>query len=196
MDPFIVGSLISAGSSLLGGALDRKAQKGEMAHKINTGKAFGLHPLASIGAQTSGFQPVMNQALTSAGRSIQDGLMARETSASKAKADALLDAQIAEAQSRTILNKANAQRALVGPGAPLDPFAMRRENALIEVQLENGDKVLVPNPDVYEISPTELATGRMVLEGGRAVAKPSRRYSPPPNKPKSSSPGNWPGQWN
>ena len=176
MDPFVTGSLISAGSSLLGGIFGSKSQKNaaarEMDQKIQTGKKYGLHASTSIGAQTSGYQPVMNQAFTSAGRSIQ-GLAARaDAKADRAREDRgkeLLDAQIAEAQSRTILNKANAQRALVGPGAPTDPYAPRKANALISVKLENGDTVLVPNPDVYEISPTELATGRLVLEGGRVV---------------------------
>lgn len=177
MDPFVTGSLISAGSSLLGGLFGRKSQKtaaaNEMKQKIEMGKRYGLHPSTAIGAQTSGYQPVMHQAFTSAGRSIQEGLAARaDAKADRAREDrgkALLDAQIAEAQSRTILNKANAQRAMVGPGSPVDPYAPRKANALISVKLENGDTVLVPNPDVYEISPTELATGRLVLEGGRVV---------------------------
>lgn len=188
MDPFVTGSLISAGSSLLGGIFGRNTQKKaagrEMQQKILMGQKYGLHPSTSIGAQTSGYQPVMNQAFTSAGQSIQQGMAAKaDAKADRAREDrgqALLDAQIAEAQSRTILNKANAQRALVGPGAPADPYAPRKANALISVRLENGDTVLVPNPDVYEISPTELATGRLVLEGGRVVdnaQKPRKRPS-------------------
>lgn len=179
MDPFIGGALISAGGSLLGGLLDRKASKNatgrEMAQKIETGARYGLHPLASIGAQTSGYQPVYSQAFTSAGQAIQGGMSARADARADRRRERtqerLAEAQIAEAQSRTILNAANARRALVGPGAPRDPYAMRQENALMSVRLENGDVVQVPNPDVYEISPTELATGRIVLEGGRALER-------------------------
>lgn len=194
MDPFIAGSLITAGSSLLGGVLDRKAQKSiegiQMADKIRTGAKFGLHPLAAIGAQTSGYQPVMAQALTSAGQAIQTGLAERSNSRAanqlQQKQERLIEEQILEARSRTALNLANAKRVVVGPGSPVDPYAMRTENALMAVRLENGDIVYVPNPDVYEISPTELAAGRGMLEGGRIVSKIPQGEAPPvmPANPK------------
>lgn len=182
------GQILGAALPFLGGAMDRRDKRThagrEMAQKIETGKRFGLHPLASIGAQTSGFQPVMSQAMTSAGQSIQQG-MARAAdrkgeAALQRKQEQLIDEQILEARSRTLLNTANARRAAVGPGSAVDPYAPRKENALISVRLENGETVLVPNPDVYEISPTELATGRIVLEGGRQV---ERATNP---KPRSS----------
>ena len=95
----------------------------------------------------------------------------------------LIDAQILEARSRTILNTANAKRALVGPAAgPDDPFAMRQENALIKVRLEDGTIVQVPNPDVYEIGPSELLTGRAILESGRAVHHLTNQTSNSPGR--------------
>lgn len=177
MNPFVLGSLISAGTSFLGGVMDRNAQatqaSREMTQKIETGRKFGLHPLASIGAQTSGYQPVMSQAMTSAGNSIQMGLAQRENAKAQdsiqAKQEALIDEQILEARSRTALNMANAKRTI--GGTALDPFRRRQENALIEVMLENGEVILIPNPDIYEISPTELATGRVIIEGGRGIAR-------------------------
>lgn len=199
MDPFIVGSLISGASSLLGGALDRKDQKHaagrEMEDKILMGRKYGLHPLASIGAQTSGYAPVMSGAFESAGNAIQTGLAqranARSASGLERKQEQLMDAQILEATSRTRLNEANAKRALVGTGLPEDPFARRKENALVEVMLENGDVVLVPNPDVYEISPTELAAGRLMLEGGRVVSQ----VSGPPTRSRRSPPAEYSTDW-
>lgn len=65
----MIGSLISAGTSLLGGILGNKkadkqskmqktfAQKG-IRWRVNDAKAAGLHPLAALGAQTQSYQPV------------------------------------------------------------------------------------------------------------------------------------------
>lgn len=165
----------------LGGMMDRadqrKAASREMSSKIETGKKFGLHPLAAIGAQTSGYQPVMAQAMTSAGNSIQAARAREDQQREAAKVEGLqrelLESQIAEVRSRTLLNQRNALRPLVGPASEDDPFRRRQENALIEVMLENGQVVTIPNPDVYEISPTELATGRVILEGGRVLENAS-----------------------
>lgn len=183
MDPFVLGSLISSGSSFLGGLLDRKDQRAapgnEMRQKIETGREYGLHPLVSIGAQTSGYQPVMSQAMSSAGQSIQTGLAERANAKAAAsmakKQEALIDEQILEARSRTMLNQANARRALVGPGAPADPFAMRKENAWIQVRLKDGTIVEIPNPDVHEISLTEALVGAGLLQGARIPANTEGR---------------------
>lgn len=140
-------------------------------------RAAGIHPLAAMGA-ASGYQNPFGS--SPAGNALGDGINAfreDQAAARQERADAplrkkqseLLDAQIAEARSRTTLNQANAHRTLVGPAASLDPYAPRKENALISVRLENGETVLMPNPDLYEISPTELATGRVLIEGARQV---------------------------
>ena len=62
----------------------------------------------------------------------------------------------------------------MGPNAPFDPFEMRNENALINVLLENGEIIKMPNPDLYEVGPAELATGRAIIEGARQYQKPEK----------------------
>lgn len=179
MDPFIGGALISAGASLLGGFLDSKEQRvapgREMQQKIDVGRANKLHPSVAIGAATTPYTPAFGGALSEAGRAVQEGMSTKEAARlqreNQEKQNDLIDAQIMEATSRTLLNNANTRRTLMAQGSTVDPFAMRQENALIRVKLENGDIVTIPNPDVYEISPTELATGRIILEGGRALEK-------------------------
>lgn len=175
MDPFIVGSI---GSSLLGGLFGRRSQKREQALQrefaqnslrwnVQQARAEGLHPLVGAGQPGAQYQPSHASPMQGALEGVSQALASR---AGQKKQDQLLEAQIEEAQSRTILNKANAQRAMIGPNAPVtDPFKMRSENALIRVKLENGDIILMPNPDVYEISPTELATARLIMEGSRAA---------------------------
>lgn len=174
MDPFVLGSALSAGASLLGGVLDRKDQRSatgrDMTQKIEVGKKYGLHPSVSIGAQSGSYYPVMAGALGEAGQSVQQGLVAKAEAKARESAqnqeNALIAAQIEEARSRTLLNTVNAKRAMEKPDVQ-DPFAMRKENALMAVKLENGDIVWVPNPDVYEISPTEAATMRAIIEAAR-----------------------------
>lgn len=173
IDPFIVGSI---GSSILGGLFGRKNQKDQTALQrefaqnslrwnIQQARAEGLHPLVGAGQPGAQYQPSQASPMQGALAGISDVLLSQS---GRKKQEQLVDAQIEEAQSRTILNKANAQRALLGPNAPnTDPFKMRSENALIRVKLENGDIILMPNPDVYEISPTELATARVLMEGSR-----------------------------
>lgn len=157
-------------------------------------KKAGLHPLAVMGNNSSysspiqvgaGFNPVtdgantgsaIGDAIASGAATIANKVDGKANAMAKAEAEnmkkegQLLDAQILESRSRTLLNQTNARRSLVGPQSPVDPFAIRQENALMEVKLENGDKVLIPNPDVYEVGPSELVTGRALLEGGRVVA--------------------------
>lgn len=190
MDPIITAGLISAGSSLLGGVLGRNAVKkttsAEMRAKILTGKEFGLHPLASIGASSGGgytgsyLGEGIAQAGAAAAQAVRD--KADKKDPLRIKEAELLDAQVEEARSRTRLNDLNAARS-----AGLDPFAPRKENALIQVKLENGEVVWVPNPDVYEIGPSELATGRTMLEGARVVGRVTAN-SPPPGTPEKNFP--------
>lgn len=173
MDPLVIGALIQGASSLLGGALNRrgvgKTTADEMRAKILTGQEFGLHPLAAIGAQTSGYSGhYIGDGVADAGAALGQAISAkgerdRSRSLEKAELD-LVQAQTEEVRSRTRINEMNAR-----PAAPIDPYAMRQVNSLIAVKLENGDIVYIPNPDVYENSPTELVTGRGIIEGARAV---------------------------
>lgn len=179
MDPFIGAALVSAGASLLGGIFDRKDAResaGRQMHQmIRTGAEYGLHPSTSIGANIPGYTPAFGGALSEAGTAIQRGLSAREENRlqreNMKKQNQLIDAEILESTSRTILNNANARRTSMASGSVVDPFAMRQENALIEVRMENGEIIRIPNPDVYEIGPTELATGRVLLEGARELQR-------------------------
>lgn len=179
LDPIITGALISAGGALLGGAVGdarapgvaKRVTAAEMRSKIITGREFGLHPLASIGAQTSGYSGSylgdgIAEASRSVGQAVQERGREKKSAVLDAKRGELVDAQIAEARSRTLLNEANARSV----GA-VDPFKPRKENALVEVMLENGDIIFIPNPDLYEVSPTELATGRSLIEAARIAQK-------------------------
>ena len=192
-----IGALISAGASLIGGALNRRANRAAEKRRLNfertriqtvaaDAKKAGIHPLSALGV-AAGYQNPYGSAPS--GSTLGDGIAAAgdiigrsvPTKTQKAK-DAqaatlnekqaqLLDAQILESRSRTNLNSANAKRALLGPNSPVDPFGMRQENALIKVKLENGDIVRIPNPDIYDISPSELVTARGIIEGARVVEK-------------------------
>lgn len=173
----VVGGLIGARSVSNQQKKAHQFEKRRIQTLAKDAKAAGIHPYAALGAGAGYSNPFTS---SPAGSFIGDGVAAAGQgideefgkSASKSlasKQGELLDAQIAEARSRTVLNSANAKRTLIGPSAPTDPFAMRKENALIEVRLENGTIVKIPNPDVYEVGPTELVTGRTLLEGGRGV---------------------------
>ena len=156
-----------------------KFEKNKLQYLAADAKKAGIHPYAALGAGAGYSNPYTSSPV---GSSIADGVGALGDAIDgkigeakgkdlKAKQGELLDAQIAETRSRTVLNSANAKRALIGPHASTDPFRMRKENALIEVKLEDGTVVKIPNPDVYEIGPTELATGRGIIETSRGVKK-------------------------
>lgn len=201
MDPILTSSLISAGGNILGGLLGKGKSPGQtvraqMRAAISTGAKYGLHPLASIGAASGGYSTgnVLGDGLAAAADALAQGVAAKGEKAAadraQIKAEEVADAQIAEARSRTLLNLQNAKRAAV----TIDPYAPRRENALMRVMLENGETVLVPNPDVYEIGPGELTTGRVLLEGGRGIQR-ARDAAPVikpiiPNAPTTRNPGN------
>ncbi len=188
----IVAAGIGAAGSLLGGMFDRNAQRSRdfKARRFEKQRiqmitkdalAAGIHPLAALGS-AAGFQNPFAGAApggASMGGAIADAasqIGAGVAQAGKAKSnEAILAAQLAESRSRTILNQANAKRALIGPGSTVDPFAPRQENALVEVELENGERILIPNPELYEISPSELATGRILIEGGRGISRVKKR---------------------
>lgn len=170
--PFI-GGLI--GQQMASGEAGKTAAS-EMRSKILTGREFGLHPLASIGASTSGYTGnYIGEGLAEAGRALGDQAARNRRDPLEAKQGELLDAQIAESRSRTILNAAEAH----SRGNVIDPYKMRTENALIRVKLENGDVIEMPNPDVYEVSPTELATARAIIEAARVYQSRPTASNPP-----------------
>lgn len=177
MNPLVGAALIEGGTSLLGGLLgggtrgtsreNRQAAFGALQGQILAGQEFGLHPLAAIGAASGGSPQYsgnyIGEGIAQAGRAAGDSIRAANAKDPlETQQKRLLEAQIEETQSRTRLNNMNSIRT-----PPIDPYGIRRENALIEVKLENGEIVRIPNPDVYEIGPSELVTGRTILEGGR-----------------------------
>lgn len=115
MDPFVTGSLITAGSGLLGGFFGNNANKKNVAMqydfaknglrwKVNDAKAAGLHPLAALGAQgyspTIGVMDTMGPAIADAGASIGNAV-ANRTAAKLADLQlqgAAADIKVKEAQ--------------------------------------------------------------------------------------------------
>lgn len=143
----------------------------------------GLHRLAVAGSP-AGYSPVPSQAaegLLSAGQALRGH-------ASDKKQNELLDAQIEEARSRTILNNANARRALMGPqpglggpstrlqriveGGALDglpnggPRSISNEpqrDMPARQRVTLGDNTAVgPNPEAFEVGLSELLAGIII----------------------------------
>lgn len=119
MDPFIGGSLISAGGSLLGGLLgkssaDKRAKQTaalarEMAQygirwKVKDAKKAGIHPLYALGA-SSNISPTLpagdtlGASVAEAAASVGRGMVGKKQSE-------LIDQQIQESKSRQMLNEA------------------------------------------------------------------------------------------
>lgn len=88
----MLGSLISAGSSIIGSifgskerAKDRALQQRAMTHgirdRVADAKAAGIHPLAALGASTTGYTPVgsggIEAGIASAGDAISKGMEQR-----------------------------------------------------------------------------------------------------------------------
>lgn len=133
--PLVTSSLISAGSSLLGGALGASssakqnkkqmelqkefAQKG-VQWRVADAKAAGLHPLAAMGLQGSTYSPAfqtnpMGDALAQAGQSIANGVR---------------DNRISPVE-RSIINKNNAEAdfARASAAASLQARANQTQNS-------------------------------------------------------------------
>lgn len=105
--------LIGAGLDFLGGRADRRAQeqfaRSGLGWRIEDGARYGLHPLASAGAAGGPqFQPVfVPGTYANAFGQTADNYANRGLQKKNAE---LMDAQIAEARSRTLLNLSNARR--------------------------------------------------------------------------------------
>jgi len=162
---------------------------------VTAGKEFNLHPLAVLG-NTSSYAPApannVQDGLASMGNALQNMGQMKADKAAAAKANELMDAQIAEARSRTLLNLGNANRAMVGPSAPTGatggleqivggagttysphvthnqskrPMAVEPERDYpVTSRVGVGDKsVWVPNPEAFEVGLSELIAGAMVM---------------------------------
>lgn len=164
----------------------RKWEAGQIQRIAKDAKAAGIHPLAALGANVSYQNPyfgsgsgsVLGEGISNLADEYSQSVSRSEGRSLEKKQEQLLDEQILEARSRTILNQANAKRALVGPGAPNDPFATRTEPRFVRVCDHKTKKcAFVPNPD-FEMGPIELATSQGLIEASldaqnRPVHKPS-----------------------
>lgn len=162
----------------------------------------GLHRLAVAGSP-AGYSPApMSEAngLLAAGQALRSGPSAKEKE--------LLDAQIEEARSRTILNQANARRALLGPQPGLGGASSRLIDALsahtnrlggargVEVVPErdvpltntvNAGRATMnsPNEEAFSVGLDELVIG-MLIYGPQYAARGIRWLSE--NAPKIEEP--------
>lgn len=147
---------------------------------FDAGAKYGLHPLAMVGSAT-GYAPVgdaSGEGLADIYNALQDRKQEKEDGKLRAKEEALIDAQIEEARSRSQLNRVNAIRPFFGPGGiqdlgtpGRDPGALgdrgtRREPTpdLGATQtLSLGRHTAVgPNPEAFEVGLSELAAGLAV----------------------------------
>lgn len=124
----------------------------------------GLHRLAVAGSP-AGYSPVPAQAadgLMQAGQALRGhGLQAKEKE--------LIDAQIAEARSRTALNNANSKRALMGPQPGLGGHTAGTISDLVSA---HRDQVGGPRPFKVEPARDVPLTGRTGI-GDTSVVAPS-----------------------
>lgn len=137
----------------------------------------GLHRL-SVAGSPAGYSPAPSTAadgLLQAGQALQN-------TASQKKQDQLIDAQIAESRSRTILNEANSRRALAGPqpglGSSLgqvQAFDLAANGGARTVSVEPerdlpatqtvtlGNKTSRGlNPEAFEVGLSELIAGLLI----------------------------------
>jgi len=194
-----VGPILSGLSGFFGG--DSPPSQGRQIYSqvqgaVNAGKEFNLHPLAVLG-NTSSYVPTssnnVQSGLQSMGAAVSTLAAQKDEKAAQAKANELMDAQIAEARSRTLLNLGNANRAFVGPGGPTGatgglevvrggsgttysphathegarkrPMAVEPERDYpISARVGAGDgNVLIPNPETFEVGLSELIAGAAII---------------------------------
>jgi len=177
----MLGSIISAGASLLGGIMGSNSQE-KMAKqniqlqkdfaqqgirwKVADAKAAGLHPLAALGAQTHSFSPIsvggdpLSQGLASAGQDIGRAIDAKRTGGER------LDAYTKTVQDLNLTRMGLENELLAsqiaktrGAGHP-PPLPSPGDRLLVEGQ---GDSGLVK---VQPLEQTSVAPGQPSVEAG------------------------------
>ena len=197
------GNVAAAGVSALGniasGLLGRRKGKSPgdaIKSTVKAARELGIHPLAALGsgatyapAGSMGNSAFLADAADNVGQGIRQAAEARARSRAEAdgremgaKQVQLIDAQIEEARSRTLLNAANAKR-LIGPQLPrvsgdrgglevmsggntMDGRPIVKEPAADlparqRVQLGNISATGL-NPDAFEVGVSELAAGLLI----------------------------------
>lgn len=199
MDPFIGGSLISAGGSLLGGILGkskppglkyvqnaaRASTRGGLSGAIQTARKHGIHALSALGSAQGYSVPYGGTDNSALGAGIADAAAtAGQAMASRGlrkKEEELLDAQIAESRSRTLLNVENSRRPLYGPVPSIsgitgglrgsDPGSTSGRGLRVEPTPHLGARQVValgdveatgPNPEAFEVGLSELLAGALI----------------------------------
>lgn len=181
--------LLGAGLDFLGARADRKQQQAfaqsGLGMRIEDGARYGLHPLASAGA-TAGpqFQPVNTPGTWSNAFGQVGANLSNKKNA--ALSNELLEAQIAETRSRTLLNMSNSRRGdLASPplisGATggmeqllkaLDRSSGGGERPVVNEperqypmsqRVTLGNRTMVgPNSEPLEVGLSELAAGALI----------------------------------
>lgn len=166
------------GGALISGIFGSKQQKSAQAFEQNRigmtvreAKKHGIHPLAALGQASAYQNPFMGNPV---GDALASGIAGADAAYEQKKAEEaakplqdkrieLLDAQIAESRSRTLLNAGNAKRALVGNQGHLGTVG----------GLEALDNVVTPNGVVkrpVEVDPSKNVPMRQhVVIGDKQV---------------------------
>lgn len=171
----------------------RKGSKNQLVGAFQAADKYGLHRLAVAGSP-AGYSPaptVTRRGFAEAGQAIRDYGLHRENKAMAAKEKELIDAQIEETRSRTMLNNANSRRAFIGPQPGLGDITSRLGEAFD--RLSNGGSRTIrrepeadlpatstvtlgpvsgrgPNAEAFEIGLSELIAGALIY-GPQWLAK-------------------------
>lgn len=203
-DLFGIGTILGGLGSLFGsqGPSAKKQSYGSVKGAIQAGAEYGLHPLASIGGAT-GYSPSgQTNPLEGIGEALQKLGARNENKALAAKEKELIDAQIAESRSRTLMNVGNARRGLIGsqgalgitgsvvPALDSAPGGGKRGVRIEpEPQLGASQRVTLgsldaigPNPEAFEVGLSELIAGlgiygpqwlyKLYRQGQKKIVKP------------------------
>lgn len=209
MDPASIAAIAGPAITAIGGltAPDNPSPKeqayGSLKGAFKAADEAGLHRLAVAGSP-AGYSPAPSAAaegIMAAGQQLSNSAIQASANKIPKKQQELIDAQIEETRSRTILNQANSRRALSGPqpglgqaqqpilkaldllasGGPrkISREPQRDQPARQTVTL--GDKTAVgPNAEAFEIGLSELIAGALIYgpqwayKGIRDAERPRR----------------------
>lgn len=183
----LVGGLFGGGSSKSPNY--KKQARDSILGAVDAAREVGLHPLAALGAAGGGgggfsvpsVGDRVGNTLEGLGDTLQRFGDRKAEEPLQKKQLTLLDAEIAEARSRTVLNAANARRALTGPIPKitgisgglesLDRPPLGRRPINVEPESNKSARQTVslgrhtavgPNPDAFEVGLSELIAGAMI----------------------------------